>query len=465
MSRKPPRPETLAERWQLRAPERQLLLWALVAITLGFLMLLGANPKDGLPVRWMDFLPLLALAVSFSAAHLVFSLLGFRGDQVILAVTALLCGIGLLAQYRMGVFTGEQVGALAYLVLPAGVALMTAAAAVCMNGRYRLAAPAQWFWALLSLGLVGLLLATGQRFRGGVYAAGFITPTEPLKLTVVLFAAAFIDHHVKALSKWPGPIPLPPLRALWPLLAFVALLLGLLLWQRDLGMIAILSLTLLALLLAGTRQPGYLIYGALIAGAAAYALLGLFAHGQRRIAVWSEPFQDPTGSGWQILQGLSGMYAGGLWGEGFGQARPSYTPIAESDFIYAVIAEELGFAGSVLLLAFFVILIARLYTIAARAKSPFGMLVATGIATVIATQTFLNVGGVTKLIPLTGITLPFISHGGSSLLTAFLVLGLVLAISDGEPKPVRSRPAAKRASSGRSAKPGRRARSRPASAR
>ncbi|MGB5733802.1 MAG: FtsW/RodA/SpoVE family cell cycle protein [Thiohalocapsa sp.] len=444
MAAKPARPETLADRWQQRAPERQLLLWALVAIALGFLMLLGAGPKDGYAVGWIDLLPLLTLVASFGAAHLIFTLLGFRGDQIALAVTALLCGIGLLAQFRMGVFIGERVGALTYLLLPAGVGLMTAAVAIAMNGRYRWLAPAIWFWALLSLALVGLLLATGQRFRGGVYAAGFITPTEPLKLTVVLFAAAFVDRHVKALSKWPGAIPFPPVRRLWPLLAFVAVLMALLMWQRDLGMILILSLALLALLLAGTRQPGYLLYGALLAGIGGYALFAFFSHGQARIASWLDPFQDPTGGGWQILQGLSGMYAGGLWGEGFGQARPQYTPIAESDFIYAVIAEELGFAGSVLVLGFFLLLIARLFNTAARARSPFGMLTATGIATVFAIQTFLNVGGVTKFIPLTGITLPYISHGGSSLLTAFVSLGLVLAISDGEPKPVRKQRAPRR---------------------
>ena len=453
MPPKPARPETLPGRWQQRAPERQLLFWSLVAIALGFLMLLGAGPKDGYAVRSIDLLPLLTLAASFGATHLVFTVLGFRGDQLILALTALLCGVGLLAQYRMGVFIGDDVGPVTYLTLPGGVALMTAAVVIAMDGRYRVLAPALWFWALLSLGLVGLLLATGQRFRGGVYAAGFITPTEPLKLTVVLFAAAFIDRHVRALSKWPGAIPYPPLRTLWPLLVFVGLLLGLLLWQRDLGMIAILSLALLALLLAGTRQPGYLIYSALISGIGGYLLLAFFSHGQRRIDAWADPFQDPTGGGWQILQGLSGMYAGGLWGEGFGQARPRYTPIAESDFIYAVIAEELGFAGSVLLLGFFLLLLARLFRIAARARSPFGMLVGTGIATVFATQTFLNIGGVTKFIPLTGITLPFISHGGSSLLTAFLSLGLALAISDGEPKPARKKAAAAKSTSKPARKP------------
>ena len=286
-----------------------------------------------------------------------------------------------------------------------------------------------------------LVLVTGQRFRGAVYGAGFITPTEGLKLTVVLFAAAFIDRRAKALANWRGQIPFPPLKALWPLALFAALLLGLLMVQRDLGLVLILGLALLLQLAAGTQRVGYLIYGALAAGVAGYAVLALFTHGQRRVESWLDPFTDPTGAGWQVLQGLSGMFAGGLWGEGFSQARPRYTPIAESDFIYAVVAEELGYIGSALLLVFFALLCWRLILIASRAKSPFGVLTATGIAAVFSVQTLLNVGGVAKAIPITGVTLPFISQGGSSLLTTCLALGLVLAISDGEPKAVRKKTA------------------------
>jgi cell division protein FtsW (lipid II flippase) len=152
------------------------------------------------------------------------------------------------------------------------------------------------------------------------------------------------------------------------------------------------------------------------------------------------------------------MYSGGLWGEGFGEGNPEYTPIAESDFIYSVIGEELGFVGSALVIVFFLVVFHRGYLIAFRTRSRFGMLLCAGLITVIATQTFLNVGGVTKFIPLTGITLPFISHGGSSLLTGFAGLGLILAISDGE--AVKTRP--KRTPSGaRARKPSTTRRSRP----
>ncbi|MCG6943458.1 MAG: FtsW/RodA/SpoVE family cell cycle protein [Thiohalocapsa sp.] len=435
---KPARSETFTERWDARAPERRLLLWVLFGIGVGFLMVLGALPKDGIAVRALDLLPPLGFVLSFFAAHALFVAVGFRGDQLMLALVAFLAGIGLLAQFRMGVYAGDVLG-VAHLVLPVGVALLALVTVALMDGRYRPLAAARWFWAVLSLGIVVLVLVTGQRFRGAVYGAGFITPTEGLKLSVVLFTAAFIDRNAKALAKWRGPIPFPLLRPLWPLALFAALLLGLLLVQRDLGLVLILGLAMLLQLTAGTKRVGYLAYGALAASAAGLAVLEFFSHGQRRVASWLDPFSDPTGAGWQVLQGLSGMFAGGLWGEGFSQARPRYTPIAESDFIYAVVAEELGFIGSVLLLIFFGLLCWRLILIASRAKSPFGMLAATGIAAVFSVQTLLNVGGVTKAIPITGVTLPFISQGGSSLLTTCIALGVVLAISDGEPKAVRKK--------------------------
>ncbi len=440
MAKQPARPERLGERWDARAAERRLLLWVLFATGVGFLMVLGALPKDGMPVRWTDLVPPIGFALAFLGAHLVFVAVGFRGDPLVLALVAFIAGVGLLARFRMGIYAGEGLS-LAHVLLPLGVMAMAMLAVALQDGRYRSLAAGPWFWALLSLGVVAFVLATGQRFRGAVYGTGFITPSEGLKLSVVLFAAAFVDRHAKALAKWHRPIPLPPLRALLPLVLFAALLLGLLLVQRDLGLVLILALALLLQLAAGTQRAGYLIYGALVAGGAGYALLQFFSHGQRRVASWLDPFADPTGAGWQVLQGLSGMYAGGLWGEGFSQARPRYTPIAESDFIYAVVAEELGFVGSALLLACFALLCWRLILIAARAKSAFGMLAATGIAAVFTIQTLLNVGGVTKAIPITGVTLPFISQGGSSLLVTCIGLGIVLAISDGEPKPPRKQTA------------------------
>ncbi len=176
-------PTSLRDFWQLRAPERQLLLWALLIALLGYLMLLGAGHKDGLNMQLSAMSPLLIYLGAFVGAHLLLVLAGFRGDQLLLPVTALLSGIGLIAQSRTGLFGSASAGLEKLILLPLGVLLMLGIAIAGRQGRYRLAARATWLWAGLSLLLIGLVLVTGQRYRGAIYGLGFITPTELLKLT------------------------------------------------------------------------------------------------------------------------------------------------------------------------------------------------------------------------------------------------------------------------------------------
>jgi len=420
---------TLLETWDLRWPERQLLFWSAVCVGLGFLMILASDQNAGHRLEPAFFRPLAVYLVSLVVMHLTLVLARFQGDQILLGAVAFLAGFGLLAQSRMGVFASTDVMTPSLYLFPVGVFLMLAVCIGSMRGRFELYSGGQWLWGAVSLALVALLLVLGQRFRGAVYGTGLVTPTELLKVTVVLFMASYIDRCSRGLGQWGAPGSLA--RALVPLVGFWAMLAGLLFLQRDLGMFVVLSVTLLVMLFAGTGRIGYLLLGALAASGLGYLILDLFAHGQRRIDAWLSPFQDPTGNSWQILQGLSGMYAGGLWGEGFGQGNPQYTPIAQSDFIYAVIGEELGLVGCTLLVVCFLVFFGRGLRIADQTRSTFGRLVCVGLTTVLAIQTFLNLGGVTKFVPLTGITLPFISQGGSSLVTAFISLGLILAVSDG----------------------------------
>ena len=488
--------KTLAP-WEARRPERELLLICLGGVGLGVILVSASLHTTGKPLGLSQFLPFLAYALCLAGLHLALVLGGSRGDQLLVVALAFLAGFGLLARARLGAFSGEVVdpggpgglGALRDLNDPGGLsdpgelgklsdltgmggldglvdlgslsglagpgdisglaglagladyafvvgfALLTLLALGLGGGRYRTLGTGHWIWAWagLSLLLVLVLLVTGQRFRGAVFGAGLLTPTELLKISFVLFSAAYIDREAKALSLWRFHDLLPPWRPLLPLVGVGAALLIMLLIQRDLGMVLLLGLTLPLLLVLGTGRWGYAGYGLVLASLLGWLLLGFFEHGERRIQAWLNPFQDPTGASWQVLQGLSGMHAGGLWGDGFGAGNPEYTPIAESDFIYAVIGEELGFVGTALALAFFLILILRGLQIAVRARSSFGLLLAAGLTTILAAQVVLNVGGVTSLLPLTGITLPFISQGGSSLVTAFALLGLLLAISDGDP--------------------------------
>ncbi len=433
--------------WELRRPERELLLICLGGIGLGIILVMGSLHGTGKPLGLTNLLPFLLYALCLIGLHLGLVMAGFRGDQILVVGVSFLAGFGLLAQTRLGAFDpGTGWSGLTDFAFVGGFLIMLAIAWGFMGGRYRALAEGHWVWgwAGISLLLVFVLLITGQRFRGAVFGAGFMTPTELLKVSFVLFAAAYVDRQGKALGAWEFHGLLPPWRPLAPLIGIWVALVMLLLIQRDLGMVVMLGLILPILLVLGTGRWGYMGYGLGGASLLGWLLLGVFQHGERRIQAWLAPFADPTGDSWQVLQGLSGMYAGGLWGEGFGAGNPEYTPIAESDFIYAVIGEELGFVGTALVMAFFLLMFLRGLQIAYRSRSTFGLLLASGLTTVLATQTFLNIGGVTKFIPLTGITLPFISQGGSSLLTAFAILGLLLAISDGEPSGTRARTRAAR---------------------
>ena len=422
----------LAASWAGRRGERQLLLACLACLGIGFLLAMGSAQQAGRALDWTDLEPLYLYGASLALLHLGLVAAGHRGDQSLVVVTGILLGVGLLAQARMGAFDASDALIPPAWLLPLAVAGLLITALAFGGGRYRLVGGWMWVWGGLALVLVAGLLLTGQRFRGAIYGGGLITPTEALKVLVVLFGAAFVDRHQKGLTRWSPRWPMVPvLEPLWRLATFWAVLAGLLLVQRDLGQVVILSLTLTIILVAGTGRWGYLGYAGASAAALGWGLLSLFEHGQRRIQAWLDPFADPTGDSWQVLQGLSGMYAGGLWGEGFGLGNPGYTPIAESDFIYAVIGEELGFIGCVVVVLFFLILFQRGIAIAGGARSGLGRLLAIGVTTVLVSQTFLNLAGVTKLVPLTGITLPLISRGGASLLTTCVLIGLLLAISDG----------------------------------
>jgi cell division protein FtsW (lipid II flippase) len=428
-------PIDIADTWDLRAPERVLLAWCIVCIVLGFLMLWGSTHVGGEVIDRFDLLPLGLYALSLLMLHLLLVTARFRGDQLILVAVAFLSGFGMLAQYRMGSFDTAGTISLNLVLFPVGLVLMGATAVILMRGRYQAILQGHWiwFWAVLSLGLLAVLLMFGERFRGGVYAAGLVTPSEILKVTIVLFVAGFVTRNTKSLSSWGTGLPIPPWRALLPLAGFWLVLAGLLVVQRDLGLFIILSIALLTMLFVGTGRLGYLLFGGIGAVAMAGVVLTVLPHGERRVTAWLEPFRDPTGGSWQILQGLSGMFSGGLWGEGFGRGNPEYTPIAQSDFIYSVIGEELGFAGCAIVILFFLILFGRSLLVASRAPEHDGRVVGVGLVTILATQTFLNIGGVTKFVPLTGLPLPFISHGGSSLITGFIGIGILLAISDGQP--------------------------------
>ena len=249
--------------------------------------------------------------------------------------------------------------------------------------------------------------------------------------------AAYLADHQRALREAHrsiGPIKLPEPRQLIPLLVVWGLSILILVSQRDLGASILLFAGFVLLLYAATGSTGYLVVGGLmtiVGGVGAYLA---FEHVQRRVVAWITPFEHYQDEGFQVAQGLFAMGTGSLSGAGPGLGRPDLIPNASTDFIFAAVGEELGFAGSVAVLALYALVITIGLGIAFRSRDIFRKLFAAGLTFVFAVQTFLIIGGIVRLVPLTGITLPFMSYGGSALVGNLILIALLLRISHEEAK-------------------------------
>jgi peptidoglycan glycosyltransferase len=200
--------------------------------------------------------------------------------------------------------------------------------------------------------------------------------------------------------------------------------------QKDLGTSLLFFALFIVMLWVATERPSWLIIGALLFLAGSWFSFHRFGHVQDRVDIWLDPWQDPDGTGYQIIQAAFAMAAGGLAGTGLGLGGAVRIPLAESDFIFASIGEQLGLFGATLVLVAFLMVIGSGLRIAIRTDQPFEKLLAVGLTTLIGVQAFIIIGGVTRLLPLTGITLPFVSYGGSSLVANYVLIALLLRISD-----------------------------------
>jgi len=259
-------------------------------------------------------------------------------------------------------------------------------------------------------------------------------PSELGKVLIVVFLASYLSAKRELLAEGVGRLGLPRPKDLGPvLLAWVASLLVLFL-EKDLGASLLFFAVFIVMLWVATGRPAYLVIGLLLFAVGAYMAYELFTHVQLRVDYWLHAL-DPKnvhalGYG-QIAQGWFGMASGGLVGAGLGRGSPDLIPYSSTDFIFAAIGEELGLLGTVGLLLLYVVIIGRGLRIALERTDAFGKLLAAGLVASVAIQTFVIVGGVTRLIPLTGVTLPFVSYGGSSLVANFVILGLLVRVSAG----------------------------------
>lgn len=264
-------------------------------------------------------------------------------------------------------------------------------------------------------------------------------PGEIAKILLAIFFAGYLVRNADALSmvgKKVLGIRFPRGRDLGPLIVFWLLAMAVLVFQRDLGTSLLYFGLFLSMLYVATGRVGWVILGVGLFLAGGIIASQTLEYVGNRFANWLDPFADPLGASYQLVQGLFGMANGGMTGTGLGQGFPSDTPVAESDYIFASLGEELGLIGLFVILAMYMLLVARALRIGFAGQDDFSKLLATGFGFAIALQVFVVVGGVTRVIPLTGLTLPFLAAGGSSLVSNYIIIALLLRMSNS----VRNRP-------------------------
>lgn len=376
----------------------------------------------------------LGIFMAFILAHLATRKFAPGADPGILPLAFALSGVGIAFVTRLQ--PSLAIGQVVWLFL--GIVLMILVIALIRN----LDKLAQFKYTFMLLGLVFLLsplipgIGTDANMGSRIWLAigpFSFQPGEIAKICIVLFLAGYLAQNREMLSVFTnkvGPIHVPDFRSLIPLLLMWVIAMLVIIFEKDLGSALVFFFVFLAMLYVATGRRIYVVIGLSLAAIGCVVLWAFFSHVQVRVDTWLNPFADAQNTGYQLVQSIYSMADGGMFGVGIGNGLADQIPVVESDFIFVPIAEETGLLGAAGILMLFLCFAIRGLVTAARAKSDVSSFIATGCTAIIIMQAFIIVGGVTRLIPLTGITLPFISQGGSSLISAFIIVGLLLKAGD-----------------------------------
>ncbi|MEU7899784.1 FtsW/RodA/SpoVE family cell cycle protein [Nonomuraea sp. NPDC049152] len=429
-----------------RRAAQLFMLAGAVAIVMGAYANVGLAVDGAIPAGMLTYG--LSLGGIMLAAYLVLAKFAPWADPLILPLVTLVNGLGLVMIYRLELAKQEGASATNQIIMTGvGVVLFTVTLIVLRDHRalQRLTYTA---------GLVGLVLlispltpGLGKTINGAriwIGVGGFsIQPAEFAKLALVIFFAGYLvaKRDVLALA---GRrllfIDLPRARDLGPILITWAVAIGVLVMQRDLGSSLLLFGGFVVMLYIATQRTSWVLIGVLLFVGGAYIAGQLFSHVGDRFDVWLDPanpvyYERPFGGSYQLMQGLFGLSAGGILGTGLGQGHPKEIPLAFSDFIFTAVGEELGLTGLMALLLIYALIVERGLRTSIAARDPFSKLLAGGLSFILAWQIFIIVGGVTGLIPLTGLVTPFMSQGGSALLANWILIALLVRMSDAARRP------------------------------
>jgi cell division protein FtsW (lipid II flippase) len=372
----------------------------------------------------------------YLVAHVIARIALPYADPYLLPLAALLTGIGLTMIYRIDPELALRQG----LWVVVGVGLFGLLAFVLHD--YRVLDSVKYLLGVTAIVLLVLpaIPGLGATINGAslwvkLGPAAF-QPGELAKVLLVVFLAGYLRDKREVLSGGLGRFGLPSPKHAGPLLLVWGGAMLVLFQTNDLGGGLLYFSVFLAMLYVATGRPAYIGVGTGLFALGAYGLYHVVSRVAERVTIWLDPWGDPTGSGYQLVQSIYAIAGGGLFGAGLGRGvllapnGDTYIPFLQTDFIYSAIAQELGLAGGAAVILLYVIVVYRGFRIAMLADDGFSKLLAAGLTTTVAVQAFIIMGGVTGLIPLTGITLPFVSYGGSSIVANFLVLWLLLGVSN-----------------------------------
>lgn len=416
--------------YRRRNAELSLIILAALITTAAYTIAsLGSNAE--IPPGIFGFVAfLLGLLL---AAHFVVRKVARGADSTLLPLAALLHGIGFVMITRLD----DELAGLQSLWSLLGISVFVAVLVVVQ----RATDLARFRWILFFGGAGSLLLPlvpglgstiNGARIWVSVGPINF-QPGEFAKIALAIFFAAYFadNRELIAAKTWKvGPLRLPEPRFILPVLMAWGFAVMVMVGQRDLGSSLLFFTLFVVMIWVATEQVGWLIIGALMFSGAAYFSWTQFGHVQTRVDIWIDPWSDSLGRGYQIVQSLFGLADGGVTGTGLGRGNPNQVPEAQNDFIFASIGEELGLVGATAILMSYLLIVGAGLRTALRTDREFEKLLAVGLTTIIGVQAFIIVGGVIKLVPLTGITLPFVSYGGSSLISNYILLALLIRVSD-----------------------------------
>ena len=426
-----------------RGTELALLILAIGIATAAYVSVdLGANGT--VPANAVAYMT--GLLVLTGIAHVIIRRFAPYADPLILPIVVTLNGLGLAMIHRLDLADGTTNAATQLTWMVVGV--LGFVAVVVFIRDHRILSRYTYTAALLGILLLMLpmLPVIGHEVRGAriwiQIGAMTFQPGEAAKIVLIIAFAGYLVRTKDALAlagRRVLGIDLPRARDLGPILVMWFAALGILAVQNDLGPSLLVFGIFVLMIYVATERISWIVLGILLAVIGGFAARTLFGHVRARVTAWLDPFSDPDQFG-QIIQSLYGLAYGGITGTGLGRGRPDLVPFAESDFIASALGEELGLTGLMAVIVLYAILVSRGLKASLVLRDPFGKLLAMGLAAGLMLQVFIVIGGVTKLIPLTGLTTPFLSLGGSSLVMNWVLIGLLIRLSDAARRPAPTAP-------------------------